>query len=33
MIIARISWEEYRNFKTKFDFVLGGDIISKTTPL
>lgn len=33
MIIARIAWEEYANFKTKFDFVMGADLLTKTTSL
>ena len=29
MIIAKIDWSEYKSFKTKFDFVLGADILNK----
>lgn len=29
MIVACIAWSEYTNYKTKFDFVIGADLLYK----
>lgn len=33
MIVANISWAEYTNYKTKFDFVIGADLLFQGSPI
>lgn len=32
MIVACISWSDYKQFKTKFDFVISADVLYKGCP-